>query len=75
MAEFFNTRTGSQYIWTNSKTKVNKPLCELVSCEKRTNELTSGIKNTWANIKPLGLKKLRPLSANSDCQDRAVKPV
>ena len=65
-------------IWANSKTKVNKPLGELVSCETRTNELTSGIKNTWANLKPLGLKKkkkLRPLSANSDCQDRAVKPV
>ena len=43
--------------------------------EIRTNELTSGIKNTWANIKPIGVKELRPLSANSDCQDFAVKPV
>ena len=43
--------------------------------EIRTNELTSGIKNTWANIKPLGVKELRPFSNNSDCQDCAVKPV
>ena len=67
----------TQAIWANSKTKVNKPLGSKTKQmnEIRTNELTSGIKNTWANIKPIGVKELRPLSANSDCQDFAVKPV
>ena len=40
--------------------------------EIRTNELTSEMKNAWVNIKPLGVKELRPLSANSDCQDKPV---
>ena len=48
------------------KTKVNKPLGSKTKQmnEIRTNELTSGIKDTWANIKPIGVKDLRPLSAN-----------
>ena len=33
------------------------------------------MKNAWVNIKPLGVKELKPLGASSDCQDRAVKPV